>query len=76
MTAQEMFKKLGYKLEINNEMWIKYAAKIEGIKLSIRFKKTTKEVEFYYNDKHVSADNLSLKLLLAIIQQCKELGWI
>lgn len=70
MTAQEMFEKLGYKKYTSN-LWFEWYQNEEDV-----------EITFYLITKTVctSLDNLPLEitipLLKAINQQCKELHWI
>ena len=67
MSAKEMFEKIGYTECIINSSLIEYT----------NFRET-KKVVFYKNIKQVLhyEEVLTMPLLKAINQQCKELGWL
>ena len=66
MKAKEMFEQEGYRLYANNEKMICYTANKDGKR--IKFKLEKKKVTIH-------AD-VEMSLLLAIVRQCVELGWI
>lgn len=76
MNAKEMFKQLGYKLAPEGTY-------IENEVLPYRDYKKNISIEFYLRDKKfnkargiIDSVNINCAELMAIIQQCKELGWI
>jgi hypothetical protein len=72
MKAEEMFNDLGYKKEIDNELKRIYYEKPIMDKYiqspSIMFELKFKSIDVNYQ--------LTIDVLEAIYQQCKELGWI
>ena len=85
MTAKEMFKKLGYKQQINDDYLLQYYLKKESYFIKIGFNKFAKNIGIYGgyaiskpNDKDwlISyTTDIDLKLLQAINKQVEELGW-
>lgn len=74
MNAEEMFKKLGYKRNLDSKKLI-YAKELKGMfrYVEITFNLTEKEVELYDD---YEAYTINKALLKAIQQQLKELGWL
>lgn len=72
MNAKEMFEKLGYSLEVNNQDLIKYSRDVCGYTF-FRFRLKDKEFCSGYQSVAHTATRNELK---AVIQQFKELGWI
>lgn len=76
MSADEMFKELGYKIDINCLDIIRYAKHIEDKDYYIKFYLDDKDF-----DCNMIIDNglfplpINEKLLQAINKKCKELGW-
>ena len=74
MTAKEMFEKLGYKLNRDDNF-------IDYIQIN---KISNNQIRFYVKDKEVKKEDfctgfakyISLEELQAINQQVKELGWL
>ncbi len=66
MKAKEMFEKLGWKLQN------------EGLKIVYFNREYNEIIEFDKEYEEYYVENLSIDMstLQAIIQQCKELGWI
>ena len=71
MKAKEMFKKLGYKKISDSVNWLIY--NFDEI-FEIRFYKPQQDISIYYYDETVNS--IDMEELQAIIQQCKELGWL
>ena len=71
MTAREMFEELGYKKNVENGK-ITYSQDFGSGYFEIIFYLSEIEIEIETNMEVVIEDDL----LLAINQQCKELGWI
>lgn len=67
MTAQEMFEKLGWKKKHESQCSIIYE---RGFKICSFLKKNEKDNVID------SSGHISMDMLKAINQQCKELGWI
>lgn len=74
MNAREMFEELGYKRNVENEKII-YLIETEGsfYYQEIIFNLLQKVIVIDGNFLEVAIEN---NLLKAIVQQCKELGWI
>nr|DAH30963.1 MAG TPA: Thaumarchaeal output domain 1 [Caudoviricetes sp.] len=74
MNAEEMFKKLGYKRNLDSKKII-YEKELKGMfhYFEITFNLTEKEVELYDD---YEAYTINKALLKAIQQQLKELGWL
>ena len=82
MTAKEMFEELGYK-EVNEWQNIIHYEQVVDNKLEQKY-----IIEFVLNHEFISVcskfgkyrygafNGLDMKLLQAINQQCKELGWL
>ena len=74
MSAKEMFERLGYEFEIE------YTS--DGVNDTYRYNKCFRidSITFDLNGKNIIVSKIfhtiSLNELQAIIQQCKELGWI
>lgn len=73
MNAEQMFKELGYKKSTNIDA-IAYSEKLDGTfhHFEITFYLLEKEIVIGTNMEYVIENDL----LQAIIQQCKELGWL
>ena len=71
MKAKEMFKKLGYKKISDSVNWLIY--NFDEI-FEIRFYKPQQDISIYYYDE--TFNSIDMEELQAIIQQCKELGWL
>ena len=76
MTAKEMFEELGYELDDNSKF--ESDAKCLNYQIIEPFGCIFKEITFYLEDKEIGLDNvmITMPLLKAINQQCKELGCI
>ena len=72
MNADEMFKKLGYEIVINNHNYIKYFKDDENVYYFL------KDVKEYYKSGEYDGmcGNTTIQELQAINQKCKELGWL
>ena len=74
MTAQEIFKKLGYIETYHDDYEIVYSLYIGNEKVAkISFDLINKT---FVCDCYGRAMNIDIKTLKAINQQCKELGWL
>lgn len=72
MTAEQMFKELGYSLEVHDEQLIKYSKDYCGYtNFSFSLKKNT-----FYSRFQSVAHGITLDELKAVVQQAKELGWL
>lgn len=69
--ADKMFEELGYRKVIDNEYEIDYRNKRKS---HIYFKKIDKSLDLASHD--IKNKILPLEQLTAIIEKCKELGWI
>ena len=76
MKAKEMFEKLGYEIDDNSKF--KGMAQCINYQINDAFGSILKEITFYFETKEIGWDNvvLTMPLLQAINQQCKELGWL
>ena len=70
--ADKLFEELGYEKEEYNPDVIYYTSNILNT-IYFAFNKNTKKVCFIENNE---AGDISMEELQAIIQQCKELGWL
>lgn len=79
MSADEMFKELGYKKTINNDKEIKYqyinVLMGNRIEQTIQIAKIGKIVFSYRNDENHQVMGFGKKELQAINTKVKELGW-
>lgn len=73
MTAKEMFEKLGYEQDLNNNFYIGYYKKINNKQRMFTFMRQFKYFTFIDNDNSCVID---LKELQAINKQIEELGWL
>ena len=74
MTAQEIFKKLGYIETYHDDYEIVYSLYIGNEKVAeIEFDLS---VQTFYCSYDKSIMEVSMNVLKAINQQCKELGWL
>lgn len=74
MTAQEMFEKLGYGKTFHDDYEIVYSAYNGNFKeAEIEFDLETQTFYCIYDD---GIMEVSMNVLKAIMQQCKELGWL
>lgn len=69
MSAREMFEKLGYQLDTNNELLLIYRTTM----VEIVFQKDYKKYHALWGTTPLS---FNVDLHKAIHQQCMELGWI
>lgn len=80
MKAKEMFEALGCECVENSDFYLIYIwiFKENGVQYEIEFSLEDKEVAITptYNDEKIYFVLLEMKLLKAINQQCKELGWL
>ena len=76
MTAKEMFEALGYELDDCSNFEEK--AKCLNYQIIKPYECIFKEITFYLDSKEIGWDNvmITMPLLKAINQQCKELGWL
>lgn len=72
MTAEQMFKELGYSLEVHDKQLIKYSKNYCGY---TDFNFSLKTKAFYSRFQSV-AHGITLDELKAVVQQAKELGWL
>lgn len=75
-SAKEMFEELGYELDDCSDF--EGMAKCLNYQINDLFGCMFKEITFYLETKEIGWDNvvLTMPLLKAINQQCKELGWL
>lgn len=77
-TAEQMFKELKYKkvkIEGYNENFLFYKGKVANAEQFVRFYIPEKHVSLIIDSYYLAA-RVDMKLLQAINQQCKELGWL
>ena len=74
--AREMFEELGYEIDDNSKF--KGMAQCINYQVIQPYGNIFKEITFYFDTKEIGWDNvyLTMPLLKAINQQCKELGWL
>lgn len=77
MTAEEMFIKLGFTKKITPNTLIMYGCVNTTASRDIAFDKVSRRiaVKDVLGNK-LTTEAISVNELMAIIQQCKELGWI
>lgn len=78
MTAEEMFIKLGFTKKITPNTFIMYGCVNITTPRLIAFDKVSRRiaVKDVLGDKLITKRNISVSELMAIIQQCIELGWL
>lgn len=78
MTAEEMFIKLGFTKEITPNTFIMYGCVNITTQRDIAFDKVSRRiaVKDVLGDKLMTKSDISVNELMAIIQQCIELGWL
>lgn len=78
MTAEEMFIKLGFTKKITQNTFIMYGCVNITTPRLIAFDKVSRRiaVKDVLGDKLITKRNISVSELMAIIQQCIELGWL
>lgn len=78
MTAEEMFIKLGFTKKITPNTFIMYGCVNITTQQDIAFDKVSRRiaVKDVLGDKLMTKSDISVNELMAIIQQCIELGWL
>lgn len=78
MTAEEMFIKLGFTKKITQNTFIMYGCVNITTPRLVAFDKVSRRiaVKDVLGDKLITKRNISVSELMAIIQQCIELGWL
>lgn len=77
MTAEEMFRRLGFTKKITPNTFIMYGRVNITASRDIAFDKVSRRIavkDVLGNE--LTTEAISVNELMAIIQQCKELGWI
>ena len=80
MTAKNMFEKLGFRSQVDDDYinWI--STSDDGFVREIAFDYNRHSIEFYYHEEGVFGEysyvGLSLEELFAIIEQASKLGWM
>ena len=72
--ADEMFEKLGYKKNNRQDCWLEYYREQFEVEKKVAFEKNIHV--FFVETKTGESMPASMDELQAIIQKCKELGWI
>lgn len=78
MTAEEMFIKLGFTKKITSNTFIMYGCVNITTPRLVAFDKVSRRiaVKDVLGDKLITKRDISVSELMAIIQQCIELGWL
>lgn len=78
MTAEEMFRRLGFTKKITPNTLITYGCVNTTASRDIAFDKVSRRiaVKDVLGDKLITKSDISVNELMAIIQQCIELGWL
>lgn len=77
-SAKEMFDELGYK-RFENDYWVYYSKETNSSYFASRVTFIKNEKTFgieKFSANGILTKNITVKELQAIIQQCKELGWL
>lgn len=78
MTAEEMFRRLGFTKKITPNTFIMYGRVNITTSRLIAFDKVSRRIAArdVLGDKLITKSDISVNELMAIIQQCIELGWL
>lgn len=78
MTAEEMFRRIGFTKKITPNTLIMYGCVNTTASRDIAFDKVSRRiaVKDVLGDKLITKSDISANELMAIIQQCIELGWL